>query len=122
MPKGWGWHNRHGDRGWFDFQPMQIALPTSIWVHSQDALDWRVLRELVDAVHLSDNVTVHLNYYVVADHLASTNPSSPFSSQFIAHDLNCGVRRMLMEDDYTVEWAMRHKRPRGSVTTQINEN
>ncbi len=36
---------RHDDRGWFDYNPMLMAVPTALWHHSWDDADhWRLLR------------------------------------------------------------------------------
>jgi hypothetical protein len=36
---------RHDDRGWFDYNPMLMAVPTALWHHSAtDADRWRLLR------------------------------------------------------------------------------
>jgi hypothetical protein len=37
---------RHGDQGWFDYQPMSPILPTALWNLTMDASDWARIEAL----------------------------------------------------------------------------
>ncbi len=37
---------RYGDGGWFDYNPMLMAVPTALWHHSADPVDWRLIERL----------------------------------------------------------------------------
>ena len=53
---------KKGDRGWFDFQPIDRSLPTALWFLSQDPADWQRLEKLRTASTVDWHIATHSSY------------------------------------------------------------
>jgi hypothetical protein len=53
---------KKGDRGWYDFQPIDLSFPTSLWFLSQDHADWQRLEKLRLASTVDWNIATHSPY------------------------------------------------------------
>ena len=53
---------KKGDRGWFDFQPIDRSLPAALWFISQDPADWQRLEKLRLASTVDWHTATHSKY------------------------------------------------------------
>jgi len=53
---------KKGDRGWYDFQPLERSLPAALWSLSQDPVDWQRLEKLRLASTVDWHTATHSPY------------------------------------------------------------
>lgn len=92
---------KKGDRGWYDFRPIGLSLPTALWALSQDPADWQRLEKLRLASTVDWNIATH-SPYPNQDYKTLPEPS--------ADCLNCDVDGLA---DWNVVASVRNKEDRG---------
>lgn len=75
---------RYGDQGWFDYQPMSLIYPASLWSMSMDSDDWSEIESIHQKSSYDWNVVYPFHTKEDAGHeapwlefLAGRNPSYP---------------------------------------------